>query len=139
MSVQNNQDIDYATFNQVLEMDDIDDKDFSRGIVYSFFEQAEDTIKEMKENIKAENLEELSTLGHFLKGSSATLGLIKIKDSCEAIQHLGVGLNESGDGTISDTQELLTRIQKKLDIMNVDYESVKKTLRRYYEEPLPIP
>lgn len=35
------------------------------------------------------NLEELSSLGHFLKGSSAALGLTKVQLSCEYIQHYG--------------------------------------------------
>lgn len=35
---------------------------------------------------KAKNLTELSHLGHFLKGSSATLGFTKVKDECEKIQ-----------------------------------------------------
>lgn len=37
----------------------------------------------------ANNLSELSTLGHFLKGSSASLGLEKVQASCEKIQHYG--------------------------------------------------
>ena len=35
---------------------------------------------------EAKNLTELSHLGHFLKGSSATLGFTKVKDECEKIQ-----------------------------------------------------
>lgn len=35
------------------------------------------------------DLGELSSLGHFLKGSSAALGLTKVQLSCEHIQHYG--------------------------------------------------
>lgn len=41
-------DIDRSTFEQILEMDDDeDDRDFSRSIVFGFFDQAEETFKKM--------------------------------------------------------------------------------------------
>lgn len=41
--------IDPATFEQILEMDDDEDeRDFSKGIVYGFFEQAEATFEKME-------------------------------------------------------------------------------------------
>ena len=43
--------IDPATFEQILEMDDDDEdeRDFSRSIVYGFFEQAENTFLSMED------------------------------------------------------------------------------------------
>lgn len=41
--------VDEATFNQILEMDDTDEREFSSSIVTGFFEQAEDTFKSMEE------------------------------------------------------------------------------------------
>lgn len=40
--------IDKATFDQILEMDDDDDQDFSKGIVFGFFDQAESTFEKME-------------------------------------------------------------------------------------------
>ena len=41
--------IDQVTFEQILEMDDDEDeREFSRSIVYGFFEQAETTFKKME-------------------------------------------------------------------------------------------
>jgi len=41
--------IDAATFEQILEMDDDeDDREFSRSIVFGFFEQAEQTFDQME-------------------------------------------------------------------------------------------
>ena len=40
--------IDESTFEQILEMDDDDDRDFSKGIVYGFFEKAESTFEKME-------------------------------------------------------------------------------------------
>jgi osomolarity two-component system phosphorelay intermediate protein YPD1 len=40
--------IDILTFNQILEMDDSEeDREFSKSIVYGFFEQAEETFDKM--------------------------------------------------------------------------------------------
>ena len=39
--------IDMSTFEQILEMDDDEDRDFSKGIVYGFFDQAEGTFDKM--------------------------------------------------------------------------------------------
>lgn len=40
---------DLDTFSQILEMDDSEeDRDFSRGIVYGYFEQAENTLESMQ-------------------------------------------------------------------------------------------
>lgn len=40
--------LDVGTFEQILEMDDDEDRDFSRSIVYGFFEQAEATFTQME-------------------------------------------------------------------------------------------
>lgn len=40
--------IDESTFEQILEMDDDDDRDFSQGIVFGFFEQAGSTFEKME-------------------------------------------------------------------------------------------
>jgi osomolarity two-component system phosphorelay intermediate protein YPD1 len=41
--------LDESTFEQILEMDDDEeDREFSRGIVYGFFEQAENTFEKIQ-------------------------------------------------------------------------------------------
>jgi osomolarity two-component system phosphorelay intermediate protein YPD1 len=35
------------TFNQILEMDEPDDQQFSSSIVFDFFDQADETFKDM--------------------------------------------------------------------------------------------
>lgn len=41
--------IDMATFEQILEMDEPGDTEFSSSIVFGFFEQAEETFDQIKE------------------------------------------------------------------------------------------
>lgn len=40
--------IDSSAFEQILEMDDDDDRDFSKGIVFGFFDQAVTTFDNME-------------------------------------------------------------------------------------------
>ncbi|KAG0157828.1 hypothetical protein PDIDSM_5338 [Penicillium digitatum] len=111
-----------------------EDRDFSKSIVYGFFDQAESTYKKIQKEIDAKNLDELSSLGHFLKGSSATLGLIKVKDGCEKIQNFGAHKDETGIIDQPDTEVCLKAIKKTLDEVEVEYRKVEKLLRRYYGE-----
>jgi hypothetical protein len=39
--------VDKATFEQILDMDEEDDRDFSKSIVFGFLEQAEQTFGKM--------------------------------------------------------------------------------------------
>ncbi|KAK4870271.1 hypothetical protein LT330_005325 [Penicillium expansum] len=127
--------LDESTFEQILEMDDDEeDRDFSKSIVYGFFDQAEVTFKKIQTQIDNKNLDELSALGHFLKGSSATLGLIKVKDGCEKIQNFGAHKDETGLIDQPDTDVCLKAIKKTLDEVKVEYRKVEKLLRRYYGE-----
>lgn len=44
--------LDKASFDQILEMDDDEDeRDFSKSIVYGFFDQAETTFKKIKKEM----------------------------------------------------------------------------------------
>ncbi|EHL00287.1 Histidine-containing phosphotransfer, HPT [Glarea lozoyensis ATCC 20868] len=127
--------IDSLTFEQILEMDDDDERDFSKSIVFGFFEQAEQTFKKMDDALKAKDLKDLSSLGHFLKGSSATLGLTKVKDSCEKIQHYGQGKDEEGTTDVEDDELCLKRIKETLETVKEEYEEVEKVLKKFFAPP----
>ncbi|KAG9241252.1 hpt domain-containing protein [Calycina marina] len=125
--------IDALTFEQILEMDDEEDeREFSKSIVFGFFEQAEQTFEKMDNALKEKDLAELSSLGHFLKGSSATLGLTKVKDSCEKIQHYGQKRDEAGTAEMPDEDECLKKIEETLVSVKEEYAEVEKVLRRFY-------
>ncbi|KAI2468254.1 histidine-phosphotransfer domain, HPT domain-containing protein [Annulohypoxylon bovei var. microspora] len=124
--------VDIVTFSQILEMDDSeDDREFSKSIVYGFFEQAEETFEKMDTALDKRDLDELYRLGHFLKGSSATLGLTKVKDSCEKIQRYGK--KENVDGTPETDETLcLSRITDTLKTVKAEYADVEKTLKKFF-------
>lgn len=81
----------------------------------------------------AEDLEKLSELGHFLKGSSATLGLVKVRDGCEKIQRYGKQENLDGSPE-NDVQVCLDQIKKALTAVKSDYEEVETGLRNFYKD-----
>lgn len=139
--------IDQTVFEQILELDDDDDKSFSKGMVDAYFEQAEKTFTEMDDALCAlasfpsipvtltrrfrveKNLAALSDLGHFLKGSSAALGVSKVQSACEDIQHYGK-LREGS--TIITEAEAIVKITKALVRAREDYEKANKWLDNFY-------
>ncbi|WVF70558.1 hypothetical protein IAT40_005349 [Kwoniella sp. CBS 6097] len=133
--------IDMETFQQIMDMDEDDGDDdedgdkhaFSRGIVWGYFEQAEATFTEMEDAIVAEDLGKLSSLGHFLKGSSAALGIIKVQASCEKMQHYGNKRDEEA-GVELDSADALKRIKNLLTSCKKDYRVAKKWMEKLYEE-----
>ncbi|TID24418.1 putative multistep phosphorelay regulator 1 [Venturia nashicola] len=129
------EDIDRITFEQILEMDDDEqEREFSRSIVFDFFDQAETTFVKMDDSLKEKDLDQLSALGHFLKGSSATLGLTKVKDSCEKIQHFGARKDETGQLDEEDDEKSLKRLAETIKSAKTEFHDVEKVLRRFYHD-----
>lgn len=83
---------------------------------------------------ETEDLPELSSLGHFLKGSSATLGFNKIKDECEKIQHFGHKKDETGTVDVPDSAQCLRLIAESLAVAKRAYTEVAVLMKRYYGE-----
>ncbi|KAH8079989.1 histidine-phosphotransfer domain HPT domain-containing protein [Filobasidium floriforme] len=135
--------IDMDILGQVFEMDELEDEDdedgagggheFSKGIVWNYFEQAESTFEKMYAALESKDLPQLSSLGHFLKGSSAALGVSKVKDSCEKMQHYGNLRDEEAAKTLSDA-EALQKIKELLVEVEEEYEEAAEWLKRYYRE-----
>ncbi|KAM5348600.1 hypothetical protein ACJ41O_008424 [Fusarium nematophilum] len=130
--LEGNPSVDINTFNQILEMDEPGDHEFSSSIVFGFFDQAEETFKEIDDALKVQDLDKLSSLGHFLKGSSATLGLVKVRDGCEKIQRYGKRENLDGSSEPDETV-CLERTEEAVKVVKKDYYEVEKVLRRFYE------
>ena len=142
--------------------DDEEERDFSKQIVYGFFEQAEATFDKMDAALYVSNLHSsshvtpshihgavpptltdpsrkdrdlptLSSLGHFLKGSSATLGLSKVKDLCEKIQHYGARKDEAGNSVNMDDAHFLGLVERTMKDVKSDYVAAEKVLKAFFE------
>jgi len=126
--------VDNSIFSQILEMDDSEeDRDFSKPLVLKFFEQAQETFTHMNKFLAEKNLEELSNRGHFLKGSSATLGFNKIRDSCQVIQQYGKNLTLDGSPE-SDDEVCLKKITDALKTVKHDTSQLEKQMKTFFGE-----
>ena len=79
------------------------------------------------------NTTSLSELGHFLKGSSAALGVAQVQATCEEIQNLGKLWDNDKQGAISET-EALEEIKPRLVRVKKEYETAEKWLKNFYKE-----
>lgn len=80
------------------------------------------------------DLPQLSSLGHFLKGSSATLGLAKVRDSCEKIQHYGAKMNEDGSREEPDEEMCLSKCRGLIAQAKTEFKEVEALLKKFYHD-----
>lgn len=78
-------------------------------------------------------MSELSTLGHFLKGSSAAIGLEKVQASCEKIQHYGAKRDEEAKKDLKP-EDALDKIKNQLGQLRKEYAEAKKSLEDWFRE-----
>ncbi|KAI8854947.1 hypothetical protein BC829DRAFT_378878 [Chytridium lagenaria] len=108
----------------VDHMDEDDqEREFSKGIVLNYLEQAETTFANMDASL------------HFLKGSSAALGLVKVRTSCEKIQHLGNLKDETGSYGVSE-HEALRWVAENLMRVKLEHAEAETYLRNFYGNDL---
>ncbi|KAF9927132.1 hypothetical protein FBU30_003482 [Linnemannia zychae] len=127
--------VDHATFDQLVDMDDEDE--FSRNLVHNYFEQAQRAFGDMDAAMSASDLVALSRLGHFLKGSSAQLGVLKVKASCEKLQYYGQGKDATGQHSTISNEEAKKQIRILLIQMRREYDEAESYLRDFYGESPP--
>jgi osomolarity two-component system phosphorelay intermediate protein YPD1 len=77
-------------------------------------------------------LSELSRLGHFLKGSSAAIGLKKVKATCEKIQNYGNCKDETGSSDVSEA-DALKHITPLLPQVKAEYNEAEEYLKTFYD------
>lgn len=80
--------VEWSVFSELIAMDE-DEEGFSKSLFETFVDQFIETFQEIDDNMKKKDLDKLSALGHYLKGSAAALGLVKISSQCERIQNYG--------------------------------------------------
>ncbi|GAA5930084.1 Ypd1p [Sporobolomyces koalae] len=126
--------VDMEVFGQLLEIDDDETHEFSKTLAFDYISQAETTFHEIEEALTAKDLDALSRKGHFLKGSSAALGLQRVQHSCEAMQHIGKRKSSSGDGPEVSEDEALKRCKALLKRLRKEQEEAKEWLEAFYKE-----
>lgn len=126
--------IDMTVFEQLLEIDDDDDREFSKGLAQQYVEQADHTFKEMDEALAAKNLDKLSKLGHFLKGSSSSVGLQAVSKLCAYMQNYGSMKDSSGTIDFDNSDQSLKACEELLPKLKQEQARAKKWLEDFYKE-----
>jgi osomolarity two-component system phosphorelay intermediate protein YPD1 len=85
-------------------------------------------------NSQKKDLNQLSQLGHFLKGSSATLGLVKVRDHCEKIQNIGHQKDDKGEDAGWDEKTCLDKIEEIVKVLKTDYADAERRLKAFYHD-----
>lgn len=129
--------VDFDIFSQILELEDDEDSyEFTQSMVFGFFEQATTKLKEMNDALSGKKLQELSDLGHFLKGSSAALGLHRVQSTCEKVQYCGqlrevVGIGNEKKLGEKEAIEKLAVLLKRVD---VQCKEAEKWMKNFFDE-----
>ncbi|KAF7365425.1 Histidine-phosphotransfer domain HPT-domain-containing protein [Mycena venus] len=130
--------IDMTIFDQILELDDDGTHEFAKEMVTAYFSQASTTFDDMDKALADKKLPELSALGHFLKGSSAALGIRKVQESCEKMQHYGALRDEDADKDLKPA-EALDKIKVLLGEVKAEYTDAERWLRNWFKDELKDP
>jgi osomolarity two-component system phosphorelay intermediate protein YPD1 len=128
--------IEWLVFSELLAMDE-DEEGFSYGLFETFIQQFNETFVEIDENLKLKNFEKLSNLGHYLKGSAAALGLVKISNQCERIQNYGHKDdfdNFHVDGVAENSDEFWIKlIEDAVRAAKTDFAESEAALNEYFD------
>ncbi|SCV68119.1 BQ2448_240 [Microbotryum intermedium] len=125
--------VDMEVFGQLLEIDDDEEHDFSKTLAIDYIGQAETTFAEIEEALDAKDLDALSRKGHFLKGSSAALGLHHVQHSCELMQHYGKCKDGSGEGADLTEEVALRKCRALLKRLRIEQDEAKAWLENFYK------
>ncbi|KAK4704501.1 osomolarity two-component system, phosphorelay intermediate protein YPD1, partial [Phenoliferia sp. Uapishka_3] len=113
--------------------DDDDEHEFSKTLAFDYISQADTTFEEIDEALVARDLDTLSRKGHFLKGSSAALGLQRVQRSCELMQHFGNRKDDKGEGPLLSVDAALKKCKALLARLRREQDEAKAWLVDYYK------
>jgi len=88
---------------------------------------------------KQKDFNKLWNHAHYLKGSTAILGLIKLRSTCETIERMGKqmedavkqrGRKDEGD---EEEENAIGKLYNALSQAKMEFTEVEKVLKRFYE------
>ncbi|OBA26967.1 hypothetical protein HANVADRAFT_24163 [Hanseniaspora valbyensis NRRL Y-1626] len=115
---------------------DLSQNGFSRDLLSQLKDQCKETFGKIDSLINNKgDLKEISSLGHFLKGSSSALGLPRIAYYCELIQN--IALKKELKFVCSLNDDLLYQFLKQsLDCAQQEFHDTLDKLNVYYKNTL---
>jgi len=121
--------VNFDTFENILDLDDARDSNFSYNLMSEYFEFAEKTITSMDQAFRA-NLKELTTLSERLSESSTALGLVEVHETCQQLKQHCTQANPCLDENL-DTQQGLIRVVEAIRMIQVCFGEAKIRVVRF--------
>lgn len=133
---------------------DLSENSFSKELLLQLKDQCSETFGKIESLINSKsNLNEISSLGHFLKGSSSALGLPRIAYYCELIQNIALkkeltkALKVDGSNTIKNINEeelynclnddlIFKFLMNSLDSAKQEFTDTFVVLNQFYKSTL---
>ena len=120
MNTATKQIINATALNRLKEMTGDVDITFLRKVLSMFIEQGEQQMEEIKAALAANQIQELGSQAHKLKGSALNIGAEELAETCRQMEMKG----RENDG--SGMKELVEKLIR-------DFESAKKALSEYLQ------
>lgn len=128
--------INWNTLNEIVSMDE-DCPEFSKELIIQYLDQASTTFDQIEQELQGNcDLQQLASLGHFLRGSSAALGLQRISWACERIQNLGRKREGGVDGQQMPDEHYAQLITSALQCARTEFDAAKAELSAFYKTQL---
>jgi len=134
--------IDLEIFGQLVELDDGEEDEeedeeaegFLEGLITVWYDQADTSFKEMDDLLKEKELDKFSKAAHFLKGSSAQLGITSLQHTCTTLQHYGEQWDDKKDTDRTKNlseDEAMKLIPPILSKAKQEYKEARKWMELY--------
>lgn len=120
--------VDEQVFNQLRELDDEGNTEFSDSIMEEWIVQVKNLLEQMDDSSKHEEFGKFSGFACHAKDSSMEIGAIALQRSLDELQHLGAGKDESPKN-IDLSEETIRRIEPILSRAKKEYEDTTKLLK----------
>ncbi|KEQ68410.1 hypothetical protein M436DRAFT_21160, partial [Aureobasidium namibiae CBS 147.97] len=80
--------LDAKVFSNILDLDDDEDQNFSRSLVFDFIDLAKQTLNEMDACLEQKDFVRLRDRAAYLRGPCNTLGVYRMEETCARIEQL---------------------------------------------------
>ncbi|PWI64056.1 hypothetical protein PCL_00027 [Purpureocillium lilacinum] len=120
--------VNINVFRQLLELDEPGQGDFSQAIIVEYIHQADEVLASMSQALNSREFEQLRLSAHFLGGSSAALGLLRVQSGCDTLQQCcNTEVSNGMDG--ENVEHSFRRCSEALELLKADYVEVQVRLR----------
>ncbi len=104
--------LDDEAIEQLFMFDEDGDDNFSKEMLDTFRTQAQECLQRMRLALRDHDYNDLSRAGHFLKGSSVTLGSVEVPSICANIEHHPTNVD---DRQLTELENAICRYFQAID------------------------